>query len=143
MQNLSPPHKSLLVICALAMMACASATPTSHSQSLKKAELANSQPALLQSITPEIRQQITNLIAARLDKQDITIATRVFTRNPSIVIARRPVRSFDIPNGEGRIVDITAHHFDLFISGETCYISHRQTGLIDILSGVACIATNT
>ncbi len=138
-------QKCLLGLAALTVNACASTDtkPKPLSESLQKADLSNNQPALLSAMTPDIRQDISNIIAARLERPNVTIASRSFTQKSSLIVSRRPVRSIDVPNGEGRILDIAVHHFDLFISGDTCFISHRQSGKIDMLSGIDCVAVQT
>ncbi len=126
------PKAMWTLISALSLvtfLACAAVPPV---------EKPKPQFALLAKTSPAIYQQLQTHIATALGQENVRIATRSFTRKPTLAIGRRTARSLNIPFGEGRILEAHPEHFDLMMTPTQCYILHRQTQKIYDLHGASC-----
>ena len=108
---------------ALALAACRTASPD--------------RPALVTSLTPESRAEITRAVSRLLSGTPVTLADDALTREDTLVVERARHRSLDGTPSTGRDTG-RPERFRLVQSGGRCVLVHEGSGRRSTLEATTC-----
>ncbi|HXK09988.1 MAG TPA: hypothetical protein VMT70_10115 [Vicinamibacteria bacterium] len=94
-------------------------------------------PALVTSLTPESRAEITGAVSRALNGAPVTLADDALTREDTLVVERARHRSLDGTPSTGRDTG-RPERFRLVQSGGRCVLVHEASGRRSTLEATTC-----